>query len=113
MRQKIQEIYDPWDISSFSNSAQYAILSSKESKFVIVYNLLHCNYNVIHSKPFLTPMTNLEVQVPLFDWGPNIYVYCCLLGNEIEWKYPTSVNLIGVEFKALASGSHTITKDFM
>lgn len=34
-------------------------------------------------------------------------------GNEIEWKYPTSVNLIGVEFKALASGSHTITKDFI
>ena len=28
-------------ISSLSNSVQYAILSSKESKFDIVYNLLH------------------------------------------------------------------------
>ena len=34
-------------------------------------------------------------------------------GNEIEWKHPRSVDLTGVEFKALASGSHTITKDFM
>ncbi|XP_068722188.1 DENN domain-containing protein 11-like [Montipora capricornis] len=34
-------------------------------------------------------------------------------GNDIEWKYPESADLIGVEFKALASGSHTITKDFI
>ena len=64
---------------------------------------------------YITTMsyTGNKVLIPLFNWEPNIYFYCCLLGNEIEWKYPTSVNLIGVEFKALASGSHTITKDFM
>lgn len=75
------ETDDPGNLWSMGyqllNSVQYAILSSKESKFVIVYNLLHCNYNVVHSKPFLTPVTNLEVQVPLFDQGPNIEVYCC------------------------------------
>ena len=37
----------------------------------------------------------------------------CITGNEIEWKHPKTVDLVGVEFKALASGSHTITKDFM
>jgi hypothetical protein len=36
-----------------------------------------------------------------------------LLGNIIEWKYPKDVDLSEVEFKALASGSHTITQDFM
>ena len=60
-----------------------------------------------------TTMSCSKVYIPLFNWWHKIYFYCYLLGNEIEWKYPTSVNLIGVEFKALASGSHTITKDFM
>ena len=40
-------------------------------------------------------------------------IFICFKGNEIEWKHPKSVDLTGVEFKALASGSHTITKDFM
>lgn len=40
-------------------------------------------------------------------------MYTSNLGNEIEWKHPKSVDLTGVEFKALASGSHTITRDFM
>ena len=40
-------------------------------------------------------------------------MYTFYLGNEIEWKHPKSVDLTGVEFKALASGSHTITRDFM
>ena len=31
----------------------------------------------------------------------------------MEWKYPESTDLVGVEFKALASGSHIITKDFV
>jgi len=34
-------------------------------------------------------------------------------GNIVEWKYPRDVNLCEVEFKALASGSHTIMQDFM
>ena len=40
-------------------------------------------------------------------------IFTCFKGNEIEWKHPRSVDLTGVEFKALASGSHTITRDFM
>ena len=34
-------------------------------------------------------------------------------GNIIEWQYPEDINLSEVEFKAMASGSHTITQDFM
>ncbi|EDO30639.1 predicted protein [Nematostella vectensis] len=34
-------------------------------------------------------------------------------GNIIEWKYPKDADLSGVEFKALVSGSHTITQDFV
>lgn len=36
-----------------------------------------------------------------------------ILGNIIEWKYPESVQLSGVEFKALASGSHNVFQDFV
>ena len=34
-------------------------------------------------------------------------------GNEVEWQYPQDVDLAGVEFKALVSGSHTINEDFV
>ncbi|KXJ13053.1 protein LCHN [Exaiptasia diaphana] len=34
-------------------------------------------------------------------------------GNIIEWKYPRDIDLSEVEFKALASGSHTIMQDFV
>ena len=49
----------------------------------------------------------------LSGWSHSITIFFSFEGNEIEWKYPASTDLIGVEFKALASGSHTITKDFM
>lgn len=31
----------------------------------------------------------------------------------VEWCLPHDVNLDGVEFKSMASGSHRITSDFM
>lgn len=34
-------------------------------------------------------------------------------GNIIEWKHPETVQLTGVEFKALPSGSHKVFKDFV
>lgn len=41
----------------------------------------------------------------------NICVYNA--GNMVEWCLPHDVNLDGVEFKSMASGSHRITSDFM
>jgi len=37
----------------------------------------------------------------------------CLSGNVIEWRMPEDVDLEGVEFKAMASGSHTLKTDFV
>ncbi|ESN92365.1 hypothetical protein HELRODRAFT_89630 [Helobdella robusta] len=34
-------------------------------------------------------------------------------GNIIEWQQPEKLNLSGVEFKALVSGSHNTTSDFV
>lgn len=34
-------------------------------------------------------------------------------GNMVEWSLPHDVNLDGVEFKSMASGSHRITNDFI
>ncbi|XP_065064258.1 DENN domain-containing protein 11-like [Rhopilema esculentum] len=34
-------------------------------------------------------------------------------GNEIEWHIPDCIDLEGVEFKALVSGSHTVSQDFV
>ncbi|XP_072013324.1 DENN domain-containing protein 11-like [Amphiura filiformis] len=34
-------------------------------------------------------------------------------GNIIEWCQPEDVNLEGVEFKAMASGAHTVVSDFI
>ena len=34
-------------------------------------------------------------------------------GNVVEWCLPEDINLEGVEFKAMASGSHTLVKDFV
>ena len=31
----------------------------------------------------------------------------------MEWCVPEDMELDGVEFKAMASGSHTLTKDFV
>ena len=37
----------------------------------------------------------------------------CPVGNVVEWAYPEEVNLDGVEFRAMASGFHNVTTDFM
>ena len=34
-------------------------------------------------------------------------------GNVIEWKLPEDIDLDGVEFKAMTSGSHTLKTDFV
>lgn len=44
------------------------------------------------------------------------YTCCCLAGvsgNMLEWCLPKDMDLDGVEFKAIASGSHRVTTDFM
>lgn len=47
-----------------------------------------------------------------FEKAP-IYKIILILGNLIEWSIPDDVDIKGVEFKALVSGSHTITQDFV
>lgn len=34
-------------------------------------------------------------------------------GNLLEWSMPKGVSLEGIEFRALISGAHTVTSDFM
>ena len=34
-------------------------------------------------------------------------------GNIVEWCYPNDVDLDTLEFKAMPSGAHKITSDFM
>lgn len=44
------------------------------------------------------------------------FTCCCLVGvsgNMLEWCLPKDMDLDGVEFKAIASGSHRVTTDFM
>jgi len=36
-----------------------------------------------------------------------------MTGNMVEWSLPHDMNLDGVEFKSIASGSHRIASDFM
>jgi len=36
-----------------------------------------------------------------------------LSGNVIEWRMPEDIDIEGVEFKAMASGSHTLKTDFV
>lgn len=47
--------------------------------------------------------------------GPLFHDYICVYdaGNMVEWCLPHDINLDGVEFKSMASGSHRITSDFM
>lgn len=35
------------------------------------------------------------------------------LGNIIEWQIPTDLNLKNIEFKAMASGLHLTTNDYL
>lgn len=39
--------------------------------------------------------------------------YTSVTGNMLEWCLPKDIDLDGVEFKAIASGSHRVTTDFM
>jgi len=38
---------------------------------------------------------------------------CVLPGNVVEWRMPEDIDLEGIEFKAMASGSHTLKTDFV
>lgn len=38
---------------------------------------------------------------------------CLFSGNMVEWCLPQDIDLEGVEFKSMASGSHKIQSDFM
>lgn len=43
-----------------------------------------------------------------------LFFYCvCVVGNMVEFCLPHDIDLDGVEFKSMASGSHRITNDFM
>lgn len=41
------------------------------------------------------------------------FILLCVAGNMLEWCLPKDIDLDGVEFKAIASGSHRVTTDFM
>ncbi|XP_031560300.1 DENN domain-containing protein 11-like [Actinia tenebrosa] len=62
---------------------------------------------------------DVEIFAPKPNTVPDLIVAVFVVhfdtrkGNIIEWKYPKDVELSEVEFKALASGSHTITQDFI
>lgn len=46
----------------------------------------------------------------------RVCVFCvcvCVAGNMVEFCLPHDINLDGVEFKSMASGSHRIANDFM
>lgn len=43
----------------------------------------------------------------------DVFVCVCVTGNMLEWCLPKDMDLEGVEFKAIASGSHRVTTDFM
>ncbi len=34
-------------------------------------------------------------------------------GNVVEWRLPEDIDLDGIEFKAMASGSHKLRNDFV
>ncbi|XP_065676585.1 DENN domain-containing protein 11 isoform X3 [Hydra vulgaris] len=42
-----------------------------------------------------------------------VVVFDTKKGNCIEWCIPNDIDLTGVEFKAIVSGSHTVTEDFV
>jgi virulence-associated protein VagC len=44
---------------------------------------------------------------------PSFIAKIFFSGNIVEWRLPEDVDLDGVEFKAMASGSHTLRTDFV
>jgi hypothetical protein len=42
-----------------------------------------------------------------------VAVMCECAGNVIEWQYPKDIDLSGIEFKAMASGSHNVDSDIV
>ena len=59
---------------------------------------------------FLPPCPSLHTSLSL---SPPLSLSLSPSGNVVEWKYPDVVNLEGIEFKCIASGSHNIPKDFV
>uniref|UniRef100_A0A1A8A0Z1 DENN domain-containing protein 11 n=2 Tax=Nothobranchius TaxID=28779 RepID=A0A1A8A0Z1_NOTFU len=54
------------------------------------------------------------------DWGEQdrivsvfVVTFDTRSGNLVEWFLPHDINLDGVEFKSMASGSHRVTSDFI
>ncbi|KAK3733984.1 hypothetical protein QZH41_009839, partial [Actinostola sp. cb2023] len=81
------------------------------------------NQESLHQELQRPSSLTLENGEDLFSQSPNnvldliaaVFVvhFDTRKGNIVEWKYPRDVNLCEVEFKALASGSHTIMQDFI
>jgi hypothetical protein len=45
--------------------------------------------------------------------GAVTYTHDPLAGNVIAWQYPKDIDLSGIEFKAMASGSHNVDSDIV
>ena len=45
--------------------------------------------------------------------GAVVYTHDPLAGNVIAWQYPKDIDLSGIEFKAMASGSHNVDSDIV
>ncbi|XP_057291637.1 DENN domain-containing protein 11-like [Hydractinia symbiolongicarpus] len=56
----------------------------------------------------VVPIANSDFIVAIF-----VVAFDTKRGNEVEWQIPDDVDIAGVEFKALVSGSHTISEDFV
>ncbi|XP_041375104.1 DENN domain-containing protein 11-like [Gigantopelta aegis] len=56
----------------------------------------------------VSPTTEFDNIVAIF-----VVAFDTRSGNVIEWCMPEDIDLDGVEFKAMASGSHTLSKDFV
>ena len=61
----------------------------------------------------LPPCPSLHTSLPASPPPPPLSLSLSPSGNVVEWKYPDVVNLEGIEFKCIASGSHNIPKDFV
>ncbi|XP_063681344.1 DENN domain-containing protein 11-like [Bolinopsis microptera] len=75
------------------------------------------------SEPLLTlqersDLINAEFTPPFVSCDPKllsvfVVAFDTRAGNVVEWKYPESYSLTGVEFKALPSGAHNVQHDVM
>ncbi|XP_060083226.1 DENN domain-containing protein 11-like [Ylistrum balloti] len=76
------------------------------------------NYRLPSQFPGLgDPADDFILPLPLSETDHIVCVFVVTFdtrsGNMIEWCMPEDFDLDGVEFKAMVSGSHTMTKDFV